>query len=140
LTSLEQDGKPVPGVAPAAMQAAWHAVSNIERALKGQPRQPFTYRDKGSLATIGRASGVADFGRVKLTGLLAWLAWLFIHSLLLIGFRNRFVVLFEWAWSYVSYDRGARLITGPLARSGRGGQHCASNDRGHNAERTAASS
>lgn len=116
LASLDQDGKPVPGVAPAAMQEAVHAARNIERALRGQGRLPFRYHDKGSLATIGRAAAVADLGRMKLSGLIAWLAWLFIHILFLIGFRNRFVVLFEWAWSYLTYDRGARLITGPPAR------------------------
>jgi NADH dehydrogenase len=113
LASLEQDGKPVPGVAPAATQEAKHAAKNILRTMRGEPRLPFRYRDKGSLATIGRAAAVADLGRIRLSGLLAWLAWLFIHILFLIGFRNRFVVLFEWAWSYVTYDRGARLITGP---------------------------
>ena len=75
---------------------------------------PFRYRDKGSLATIGRAAGIAQIGRIKLWGWIAWLAWLFIHIFFLIGFRNRFVVLFEWAWSYFTYDRGARLITGPI--------------------------
>ena len=113
LASLVQDGKPVPGVAPAAMQEAEHAVRNIRRSLQGQPRLPFRYRDKGSLATIGRAAAVADFGRIKLSGGVAWLSWLFIHIFFLIGFRNRFVVLFLWAWSYITYDRGARLITGP---------------------------
>ncbi|SIO58525.1 NADH dehydrogenase [Singulisphaera sp. GP187] len=116
LASLDQDGKPIPGVAPAAMQEAVHAAKNIERTLRGQGRLPFRYHDKGSLATIGRAAAVADLGRIKLSGLVAWLAWLFIHILFLIGFRNRFVVLFEWAWSYLTYDRGARLITGPPAR------------------------
>ncbi|GAC1465787.1 MAG: NAD(P)/FAD-dependent oxidoreductase [Isosphaeraceae bacterium] len=112
LASLEQDGKPVPGVAPAAMQEASCAVRNILRAIGGKPGESFRYKDKGSLATIGRAAGVADFGRLKLSGVIAWLAWLFIHIVFLIGFRNRFVVLFSWAWSYVTYDRGARLITG----------------------------
>jgi NADH dehydrogenase len=116
LASLEQDGKPIPGVAPAAMQEARHAARNIERTLRGQDRLPFRYRDKGSLATIGRAAAVADLGRIKLSGWIAWLAWLFVHILFLIGFRNRFVVLFEWAWSYLTYDRGARLITGPPDR------------------------
>ncbi|AGA27621.1 NAD(P)/FAD-dependent oxidoreductase [Singulisphaera acidiphila] len=116
LASLDQDGKPIPGVAPAAMQEAVHAAKNIERTLRGQARLPFRYHDKGSLATIGRAAAVADFGRIKLSGLVAWLAWLFVHVLFLIGFRNRFVVLFEWAWSYVTYDRGARLITGSPSR------------------------
>ena len=116
LASLSQDGHPVPGVAPAAIQEARHAARNIVRMIQGQPRLPFHYRDKGSLATIGRAAAVADLGRVKLSGWIAWLAWLFIHIFFLIGFRNRFLVLFQWAWSYVTYDRGARLITGPPPR------------------------
>lgn len=114
LASLSCDGKPVPGVAPAAIQEGRHAARNIARTAAGLPRLPFKYVDKGSLATIGRASAVAERGRIELSGLLAWLAWLFIHILFLIGFRNRFVVLFSWAWSYVTWERGARLITGEL--------------------------
>jgi NADH dehydrogenase len=116
LANLTQDGAPIPGVAPAAMQEGKHAARNIVRILQGVPSTPFRYRNKGSLATIGRSAAVADFGRIHLSGALAWLAWLFIHLLFLIGFRNRVVVLFEWGWSFVSYDRGARLITGPLRR------------------------
>ena len=112
LAALEQDGKPVPGVAPAAIQEAGHAASNVLRAIRGEPLKPFHYCDKGSLATIGRAAGVAQIGRLRLSGWIAWMAWLFIHIFFLIGFRNRFVVLFSWAWSYLTYDRGARLITG----------------------------
>ena len=112
LAHFEQDGKPMPGVAPAAIQSAGHAVANILKTIQGKPRTAFHYHDKGSLATIGRAAGVADFGRIKLSGWPAWYAWLFVHLFFLIGFRNRFVVLFQWAWSYVTYDRGARLITG----------------------------
>lgn len=114
LANLERDGRLVPGVAPAAMQEARHAASNIGRTLSGRPRLHFRYVDKGSLATIGRAAGVAKLGRLELSGLVAWLAWLFIHIFFLIGFRNRFFVLCSWAWSYFTYDRGARLITGPL--------------------------
>jgi NADH dehydrogenase len=122
LAGLDQaDGTPVPGVAPAAMQEGRHAAKNLLRTIRGEPRLPFRYVDKGSLATIGRAAAVADLGRIKLSGLLAWLAWLFIHILFLIGFRNRFFVLFSWAWSYVTYDRGARLITGPLPKAGAAG-------------------
>ncbi|MFO0909416.1 MAG: NAD(P)/FAD-dependent oxidoreductase [Isosphaeraceae bacterium] len=113
LAAVVQDGQPVPGVAPAALQMADQTAVNLRRSLAGKPTTPFHYHDKGSMATIGRASAVADFGRVKLSGLLAWLAWLFVHILFLIGFRNRFIVLFQWAWSYFTYDRGARLITGP---------------------------
>jgi len=114
LASLQQDGRPIPGVAPAAIQMGRHAARNIVRAVRGKPLRPFRYRDKGSLATIGRAAGVADFGRVRLSGIVAWLAWLFVHIFFLIGFRNRFLVLFEWAWTYATYERGARLITGEM--------------------------
>jgi NADH dehydrogenase len=110
LVSLQQDGKPVPGVAPAAMQMGQHAAENVLRALRGEPRRPFRYRDKGSLATIGRKSGVADFGRLHLSGFLAWLAWLLIHVFFLIGFRNRLVVMSDWAWAYFTHQRFARLI------------------------------
>ena len=116
LASLIQDGAPVPGVAPAALQEAEHTARNIERALRGDPLLPFHYHDKGSLATIGRGRGIAQLGRFQLWGWIAWMTWLFVHIFFLIGFRNRFAVLFSWAWSYVTYDRGARLITGPLPR------------------------
>ena len=112
LASLDQNGRPVPGVAPAALQMGAHAAANVLRALRGEPLAPFRYRDKGSLATIGRRSGVAVLGRLRLSGLVAWLAWLGIHVFFLIGFRNRFVVLFTWAWAYLTYDRSARLILG----------------------------
>lgn len=116
LANRTQDGALIPGVAPAAMQEGKHAARNIVRALQGLPSAPFRYRDKGSLATIGRSAAVANFGRIRLSGGVAWFAWLFIHLLFLIGFRNRLLVLIEWAWSFVSYDRGSRLITGPLRR------------------------
>ena len=122
LASIEQDGKPVPGVAPAAIQEAGHAAGNILLSLQKKRRVPFHYVDKGSLATIGRAAGVARIGSVKLSGWIAWVAWLFVHIIFLIGFRNRFVVLFSWAWSYVTYDRGARLITGPIREDGGAGR------------------
>jgi len=112
LASLMQDGSPVPGVAPAAIQEGRHAAMNVVRSLRGQDRRPFRYVDKGSLATIGRAAAVADFGAFTLSGFFAWIAWFAIHIFFLIGFRNRFVVLFQWGWSYLTYDRGARLITG----------------------------
>ena len=110
LAAFEQDGRPVPGVAPAAMQMGRHAARNIRRSLAGQPLLPFRYVDKGSLATIGRRAAVADFGRVRLWGFPAWAAWLAIHIFFLIGFRNRLVVLLDWAWAYLSYRRSARLI------------------------------
>ncbi len=118
LAALAADGgRPIPAVAPAAMQEAKHAARNVLRAIRGEPTLSFRYKDKGSLATIGRSAAVADLGKIKLSGALAWLAWLTLHLLFLVGFRNRVIVLFQWAWSFVSYDRGARLITGPLRRN-----------------------
>jgi NADH dehydrogenase len=114
LAHLEVDGALVPGVAPAAMQAGGHAAQNVVRSLRGQPRLPFRYRDKGMLATIGRGAAVAAIGPVKASGFFAWLLWLFVHIFFLIGFRNRLIVMIHWAWSYVTFDRGARLITEPL--------------------------
>jgi NADH dehydrogenase len=116
VSCLVQGGVQVPGVAPAAVQQASHVAANIRRALRGAPHSDFRYRDKGSLSTIGRSAAVADFGKVRLSGVLAWLAWLVLHLMFLVGFRNRLIVLFQWAWSFLSYDRGARLITGPLKR------------------------
>jgi len=112
LASIEQDGQPVPGVAPAAMQMGDHAAANVARALRGEPLAPFHYRDKGSLATIGRRRGVAMVSGLRLSGLVAWLAWLGIHIFFLIGFRSRLMVLLDWFWAYVTYDRSARLIVG----------------------------
>jgi NADH:ubiquinone reductase (H+-translocating) len=108
----QHDGSFVPGVAPAAIQAGQHTALNLERAVEGQPLRAFKYRDKGSLATIGRAAAVADFGKVRFGGFMAWMAWLVIHIFFLIGFRNRFLVITQWAWAYLTYQRGARLITG----------------------------
>jgi NADH dehydrogenase len=112
LAVIEQDGKPVTGLAPIAIQEGRLAAGNIIRTLRGQPVKPFRYRDKGVMATIGRAKAVADMNGLKMAGFFAWMAWLFIHILYLIGFRNRLVVMFSWAWVYVTYDRGSRLITG----------------------------
>jgi NADH:ubiquinone reductase (H+-translocating) len=107
------DGSFVPGVATAAIQEGQHTARNIERAVEGQPLRVFRFRDRGSLATIGRAAAVADFGgRKKISGFPAWFAWLAIHIFFLIGFRNRFLVITQWAWAYLTYQRGARLITG----------------------------
>ena len=106
-------GAPLPGVAPVAIQQGYRAADNVLRRLSGRPTLAFRYRDRGSMATIGRAAAVAVVGGVELSGLVAWLAWLLVHIVSLIGFRNRFLVLFEWAWAYVSWQRGARLITGP---------------------------
>jgi NADH dehydrogenase len=101
----------VPGVAPAAIQQGRHAARQIEADLDGRDRAPFEYHDKGSLATIGRARAVADIKRLEFGGFLAWVAWLTIHILYLIGFRNRLVVLISWAWNYLTFRRGARIIT-----------------------------
>ena len=115
LAAVATDGRPVPGVAPAANQMGAHAAANVLRALEGQPHARFRYRDKGSLATIGRRSGVAVIGRLELSGAPAWMAWLGIHIFFLIGFRNRVVVMFNWALSYVTHQRYARLLMGPPA-------------------------
>jgi NADH dehydrogenase len=112
LAALEIDGRAVPGVAPAAVQEGRHAARNIRRVLRGQPREPFRYRDEGSLATIGRAAAVAELGRLKISGLAAWIVWLLVHICFLIGFRNRILVLINWAWLYLRYESGPRLITG----------------------------
>ena len=112
LASLQQDGHPIPGVAPAAQQMGRHAARNILRSLRRLPHEPFRYHDKGSLATIGRAAAVAQFGRLLMSGFLAWVAWLLIHIYFLIGFRNRILVILQWAWLYLRYESGARLITG----------------------------
>ena len=106
------DGRPLPGVAQVAIQMGRHAAHNIIRATENQPLRPFRYKNLGNMATIGRASAVADFESFTMKGLLAWLAWLFVHILNLIGFRNRLVVLVQWAWAYITYQRGIRLITG----------------------------
>ena len=110
MASISTKGKPVPGVAPAAMQMGARAAHNIKRDLEQRPRVPFIYRNKGDLATIGRHRAIADFGRVQLSGFVAWYFWLFVHILYLAGFRNRLSVLIEWAYSYFTYERGARLI------------------------------
>ena len=133
----DEDGKMLPGVAPVAIQQGNYVAKLIQREIKSNgisepgapflasfarsgdvpsgdvdPRPPFHYWDKGSLATIGRAAAVAQFGKIHISGFIAWLAWLFVHILFLIGFRNRLLVFIQWAWSYVTYERGARLITG----------------------------
>jgi NADH dehydrogenase len=109
----DKRGTPLPGVAPVAQQQGSAAAANIWRSVRDQPRRPFHYVDRGTMATIGRASAVGQVWFLHLTGLIAWMAWLAIHIYSLIGFENRLLVLFQWAASYVSYQRGARLITGP---------------------------
>ena len=113
LASLQQaDGKLLPGVAPVAMQQGRYVARQIAADLAGNRLKKFHYVDKGSLATIGRAAAIAQFGKLHISGFIAWLSWLFIHVFFLIGFRNRILVLFQWAWSYLTYARSARLITG----------------------------
>jgi NADH:ubiquinone reductase (H+-translocating) len=113
LASLTQDdGTTVPGVAQGAIQMGRHAARMILRDLRGEAREPFRYRDKGDLATIGRAAAVARIGKAKLSGLLAWIIWAVVHIFYLIGFRNRILVMLQWAWAYLTYQRGIRLITG----------------------------
>ena len=116
----DERGKLLPGVAPVAIQQGKYVAKLIADETEppggsrgpARPRPPFHYWDKGSLATIGRAAAVAQFGKIHISGFIAWLSWLFVHILFLIGFRNRLLVFIQWAWSYVTYERGARLITG----------------------------
>lgn len=112
LASISTDGKAVPGVAPAAKQMGRHVAAMIRARLAGQATRAFRYQDFGNLATIGRMAAVVHLGRLKLSGLLAWWFWLAAHVFFLIGFRNRLVVLLNWAWAYWSYQRGARIILG----------------------------
>ncbi|SRR6266436_3782051 len=124
LATLQDDtGKPLPGVAPVAIQEGDFVAKTIRRDLDGGPRENFKYWDKGSLATIGRAAAVAQFGTIHISGFVAWLAWLFVHIFFLIGFRNRILVFIQWAWSYVTYERGARLITGNATLPGWSGMY-----------------
>jgi NADH:ubiquinone reductase (H+-translocating) len=112
LASLEADGKPVPGVAPAAKQMGATAAHNILARLAGKATQPFHYTDFGALATIGRHSAIAQLPKLRFSGALAWWFWLVLHIYFLIGFRSRLIVLINWAWAYFTYARGARIILG----------------------------
>ncbi len=109
---LQKDGEPVPGVSPAAMQMGETTAANIINDIKGKPRKNFTYVNRGTMATIGRTKAIADIQGFQFKGFIAWLMWLFLHVMFLIGFRNRFAVLFEWFWAYLTRERSARLITG----------------------------
>jgi len=106
-----QTGEPLPGVAPVAMSQGRYVARVIARRLRAKPVQPYRYRDKGQLATIGRAAAVCDFGWLRLWGYPAWLLWLFVHLMYIVGFENRLLVFVQWAWSYVTRNRGARMIT-----------------------------
>jgi len=119
LMSIAQDGKPVPGIAPAAIQAGRAAARNIAALAGGRTTMPFRFVDKGSLATIGRAAAVGQIGRFELTGFLAWWVWWLVHIAYLIGYRNRISVMIGWAWQYFAFARGARLITGRAWEPGR---------------------
>ena len=110
-TLSNEKGSPLPGVAPVAMQEGKFVAQQIAADLAGHPRKKFHYFDKGSLATIGRAAAIAQFGKVHLSGFTAWITWLSVHILFLVGFRNRILVMLQWAWSYLTFQRGARLIT-----------------------------
>jgi len=106
-----QDGGPLPGICPVAIQMGEYTARAIRGDLAGRPRRAFSYWDKGQLAVIGRGQAVADIWKLRFSGFIAWLIWIFVHIFFLIGFRNRVLVLLQWAWSYVTYRRGARLIT-----------------------------
>lgn len=107
----EGEEEPLPGLAPVAIQQGRHVARQIVRGLRRQAREPFEYFDKGQMATIGRARAVTETKRMSMAGLMAWFAWLFVHVLYLIGFRNRVTVIFDWFWQYVTFGRGSRLIT-----------------------------
>jgi NADH dehydrogenase len=109
---LQENGEPVPGVSPAAMQMGRLTAANIIRDQRGETRKNFTYVNKGTMATIGRTKAIADIGGMQFKGFIAWLMWLFLHVFFLIGFRNRFAVLIDWFWAYLTRERSARLITG----------------------------
>jgi len=111
LALLPEHRPPIPGVAPAAKQMGRHAARNILAALRGRSTRPFRYRDYGQLATIGRSAAVAMVGRVRFWGWLAWVTWLTAHIFFLIGFRNRLVVMIDWAWAYWTFERSARIVT-----------------------------
>ena len=106
-----QTGQPLPGISPVAMQQGRHAARNVLAMIQGRKPQRFRYWDKGTMATIGRNKAVADLKFMHLSGLPAWLAWLFVHIIFLVGFRNRLLVLLQWGWAYLTFDKGARLIT-----------------------------
>jgi NADH dehydrogenase len=115
-SAKQHNGQPVPGVAPAAIQMGKFAARQIKRAVAGESHENFEYLDKGSLATIGRSRAVGQFGKFHISGYFAWLAWLFIHLLFLVGFRNRLFVMSEWAWAYLTYNHSARLIMEPTEK------------------------
>ena len=112
LAAAKSEGQPVPGIAPAAKQMGTHTAANIVRRVRGEPTAPFRYKDYGQLATIGRSAAVAYFGKFKMSGYPAWVMWLLAHIYFLINFRNRLVVMIDWAWSYWTMQRSARIVIG----------------------------
>jgi NADH dehydrogenase len=112
LAAAKTDGEPVPGIAPAAKQMGTHTARNILRRIRGEAAVPFRYKDYGQLATIGRSAAVAYFGSFKISGYPAWVMWLVAHIYFLINFRNRLVVMIDWAWSYWTMQRSARIVIG----------------------------
>jgi NADH dehydrogenase len=114
-----QTGNPLPGTAPVAMQQGRYVARTILRDLKGEKREPFHFVDKGQLATIGRSRAILEIGRLRLAGWTAWILWLIIHIYYLTGFKNRLLVVAQWAWSYLTFSRGARLIVNREWRLGR---------------------
>jgi len=118
ITTTFSGGKPVPGVSPAALQAGDHAAKNVLRLIKKEKTTPWEYFDKGSMATIGRNAAVAQIANIKFGGLFAWIAWVLVHLIFLIGFRNRSAVFLQWIWAYFTYGKGARIINGPVGKWG----------------------
>jgi NADH dehydrogenase len=117
LAAFVQDGEELPMLAPPAMQQARHLAKNLLREIAGKAPLPFRYRDKGIMATIGRKAAVAETGSMALRGVPGWVAWLVLHLWYIIGFRNRFLILLQWAWEYFRYDRPIRLIVKAKERS-----------------------
>jgi NADH dehydrogenase len=121
----DEHGQPLPAVAPVAIQQGRAAADNIWRSISDRPARAFRYRDRGTIATIGRAAAVGRVGPINVVGTPAWLAWLLVHIVSLVGFRNRLQVLLGWMWSYLTWERGARLITGrrpSMSRAPQAGQ------------------
>jgi len=117
---VEEDGRPLPGLAPVAMQQGRYVAEVLLRRRIGQsPPPPFKYVDKGNLATVGRGYAIAEVGKLRLSGFVAWITWLLVHIFYLIGFRNRFLVLLEWGWAYLTFQRGARIISPPASSTSR---------------------
>jgi NADH dehydrogenase len=120
--ALGENGAPLPGLAPVALQEGRYVARLIRDEIRGRPRRPFRYRHRGQMATIGRSRAICDTGRLRFGGFLAWLFWLGVHIYFLVGFRNRLFVVLQWAWSYLSYGRGARLIVSRDWRDEGGGE------------------